>query len=89
MECFVKIVVDGETNDELWSQIDSIEEIQMVERSRTACQAVSYYRVEEGDLGNALRKLGAYGEAVELDAGEKRELMIRYNTMQRIAAARL
>jgi len=89
MECFVKIVIDGETDDELWSQIDSIGGIQMVERSRTASQAVSYYRVEKGDLGNALRKLGAYGEAVELDVDEKRELMIRYNTMQRIVAARL
>ncbi len=89
MERFVKIVIEGETTDNLWSQIDSIDGIQMVERIRTSSQAVAFYRIEASKFDCASERLRTYGEISELDADEQKRLLVRYNTMQRIAAARL
>lgn len=89
MERFVKIVIEGETTDNLWSEIDSIDGIQLVERTRTSSQAVAYYRVEASRFDWAMERLMAYGEVSELGAEERKSLLIRYNTMQRIAASRL
>lgn len=89
MERFVKIFIEGETTDNLWSEIDSIDGIQLVERICTSSQAVAYYRVEASRFDRALERLMAYGEVSELDADEQKRLLVRYNTMQRIAAARM